>query len=407
MISTLQKPNAIARSWLPWVGRGARGLGIDIGQHQTKVVRVEHLPGRPLQAAMASIPTRSLTAANRSTESENPDATMAGGAAGEATDADAGDRRQSSQSAPQDPSLASWSRIQIQQLVRHIECLVGNQRRLPVNVALSMSACDYRTVHVPKETRLTTTTLQQMISQATGDRQTRCFALLPNVEKETGDKPQSRIRCLSIPESVSWSIAEELDRVGLAPRAIDGLPWCLANALRLTANSGESGLEVALDWGFGKPTLVSVSDGVIDYVRCLSSGGMQDLSAQAVAAHQFSLPEAVRWLSQCMSAAGETEPLATTREARRESHDHVLSCVRNLAYEIKIAMDFIRWRNKNARLDRLCLMGGTPQLPGLVELLAAHLQVDVYRWELPAENLQLSSDYATATSLALQGARYA
>jgi hypothetical protein len=265
-----------------------------------------------------------------------------------------------------------------------------------------MSACDFRNIYTAPDTHVNATAIQQAITEATGDSRSRCVAILPAIDKQ-GNGKNSKIRCLSIPEELSWSVALELDAIGITPRAINGLPWCLANALELCVTS-EKAIVVGFDWSFGNPTLVAVRNGTIDYVRCVSHGSIREMISQAVDELRMSVPEAVRWLSLCMTNSVEAEAMETIAGETRE---WIIDCCGRLASEINTALDFIRWRHQGCVIDGIWLMGGGSQIPGFVQLLGGQVSVEVRAWSLATAEGPLTADYATAASLAMAGVQHA
>src|SRR5690606_13393947 len=104
---------------------------------------------------------------------------------------------------------------------------------------------------------------------AKNDHRSRCIALLANPTSES-NASQDKLRCFSLPEDLSWSVAQSLDEVGLTPNSLDGVPWCLARALQMVAApSNPATIDLALDWSFGSPTLVASQSGQIHYVRSM------------------------------------------------------------------------------------------------------------------------------------------
>lgn len=347
---------------LGWMPRTTRGLGIDIGQMVTKIVSVERHRSSIQSACAVSIPTRA-------------------------------------ESAIVDNPQCSWSTRELKALSRVVKQILGGRadfRRSRVAVTLSMSACDYRTVYVPQNTRVNMRDVQETISLAKNDKRTRCIALLPNPLADSNE-PQDKLRCFSLPEDLSWSVAQTLDDVGLTPNALNGAPWCLTNALQLVANSADpTTIDLALDWSFGSPTLVAVKSGQISYVRSMVHGSVQELIATASVDYQMDAVEAVHWIARSL----EQTALNVADAAQIETYDAVSRICSQLAEEIHTALEYVAWRHQGCNVGTLWLMGGAPRIAGLSDLLKAKLSCPVAEWRVTVGDACLTSEFALAAALA-------
>ncbi len=358
------------------------GLGIDIGQSQTKIVWMAGRADRSLRSMAVSIPTRIERVA------------LAEASAQETTQPD-GDRRTDHNPFKQRRSLATpsakaWTSSELRNLCARIASVLEAcpSRRAEVSVVLSMAVCDYRSVYVTKEADRSDV-LQSALQQSIGDDGPRCWANLVDSEA----KPKQRI--FSVPESLSWLVGESLESVGMSPRRIDGLPWCMARAYQHTEpKPDEAGLMV--DWSFGDPTLVAVVDGQPAYVRRLNHGGLQKIASQARQDLHLNADEAARWIQQCEQPAPGCEAISETRSWMRH-------CCQRMALEIQAAIDYVRWRNKDRAPSKLWLVGGGAMHASLTEMLDAELAIDVRAWRRSWSSGHLSANYATAASLAELG----
>lgn len=376
------------------LGTGQHSLGIDIGQVSTKVVSAERNSADKVLYRAVCLPTDTICSTTAPVSAVGQGA--AAGAASATTEQEA------------EPSEVGfqWSTRAVKTLMERVSQVVGKNARssrLEVSVTLSMSACDYRTLYVPKSARVNAVGLEQSISAAVGDKRSRCVALIPEHESQS-DTKQTKLRCFSLVEDLAWSIAQQLDSVGLTPNAINGLPWCIANALQMCpANSEGTALQAAIDWSYGSPTLVTVKNGKLDYVRCMSTGGLQEMLKQPMSQFGMSPSEAGRWLAHCLPSSSTKQVDAAANESREWARDE---CTK-LAAEIDIAVDFINWRNQGTKLQTLWLLGGGTQISGLAELLQSMLVCQLKPWSLQEEPNQLSADYAAAASLAWMGLQHA
>lgn len=372
---------------LHWRHTGRSGLGIDIGQYRTKLAWCRPSQNAPPQLICASFPSgiSTLDLCEAPAISASPQMLSSLPAADES------DSRSSIRT--------NWSGVQLKHIARRIDRVVGGAyrlRRSAVNVAVSMSACELRSVYLPKETALTSANVHQALAEMTADRRQRCVAILPSTNGG------GKFRTLSITEDLASGVAEKLDEVGLTPRRIDGLPWSLARALKVgVASRSTASVQVVLDWSFGSPTLIAVKQGNIDYVRCLAGGGLAGWVQQSALHWGFSLEEAVRWIEQsCLATCRPTQEVVEAKTWIRE-------CCYKLAQEINTSIDFIRWRNQATVIDELWLTGGCANLPFLVACLQENTAAQLKVWSLDAPNEDVTPEYAVAASLALLGVGHA
>ncbi len=346
-----------------WKPRYTCGLGIDIGQRLTKIVSVERQRDTIHEICAVSIPTRP------------------------AASEDAG-------------AQCNWSTREIKELSRVVQRVLNGRsasRRTRVAVTLSMAACDYRTVYVPKDTQVNLRAVQETIASAKNDHRARCIAVLPSPSASDSKEAQDKLRCFSLPEELSWSIAQSLDEVGLTPTVLDGVPWCLAGALQLAAEPADPNcINIALDWSFGSPTLVAVQAGQISYVRSMVHGSIQELIATASRDYQMDTAEAVHWIAQCLKHAASTVADA----AQIETYDAVSRICSQLAEELRTAIEYITWRHQGCKVGTLWLMGGAPRINGLSDLLQSKLTCPVAQWQVNSGETCLTAEYALAAALA-------
>ncbi len=354
-----------------WRNAISRGLGIDIGQRQTKVVSVECLRGEAIKVCAATIPTIPTTAQE-----------TAGS------------------------SIPHWSSLALKQLAHRTSDLLGgafNGRGARIAVTLSMSVCDYRTIYVPADARTRPAIIQESIASATGDLRPRCIALLPNGQASS-DEANATLRCFSLPEELSWSVAQAFDEVGLTPHAINGLPWCLTNAVELISHECDpAAFNLVIDWSYGPPTLVAARGGDIDYVRCLSHGSLEELTTQPGTDYHMNFSEAQHWIGACLASPTSADALS----AMADTSDWVHERCGLLAEEINTAIEYLRWRHQSAAPPVVWMMGGATLLPGLQRSLQSHLNCQIKPWTWSVGNSQLTAEYATAAALAFQELRRA
>ncbi len=388
------------RNFLRSFGACTQSVGLDVGQLNTKIVIAKNDSTGTVQYQGAVVPT-TLADPLADAIANQPQAELE-------QLSDAAERRQSrlANGDIQKQVPFQLSTRTIKQLVARIaqvfamDSLAHNAQ---VGMTLSMEVCDYRTLYIPNSSRVTAAGVQQSIADASGDRRPRCLAIMSGQEIHS-DARQSKVRCFSLPEDLACTLAQHFDAIGLMPHTLNGLPWCLANAMEmLLPTQDDLELNVAIDWSYGQPVLVSVRHGAIDYVRCLSSGSLRQISARAAEQYGINPAAAGRWLSHCMNNPENLDLDAIAAETR----GWVRECCLRLAAEIKTAMDFIRWRNQDAKLETIWLMGGVTEICGMTDLLQAFLPYKLRPWRLAGETRALTAEYALAASLAWMGLQHA
>ena len=369
-----------SQAW--WSVRAHSGLGIDVGQAKTKLVWLDQV-GPTLRACHTIVNTLNAS----------EDCALE-------TASEAKDRREDSnpfKSRSEDSGREGFHLTgdQLRGLCESIRKTIGKGRvsGCAMNLTLSMSACDYRSVYVPKDVVVNEQAIHHALCQAIGSPQRRCIAVLPNDES----KPKCRV--FSIEESLATSVGDTFEKHGFPPQRIDGLPWCLARAYQLLGQSAEN-VGLILDWSFGRPLLVSVLDQKLSYVRRLSSGGIQELCAQPMRDMGLSTLEASQWLKLCLASRTEEKS-----DASEDTRQWVRQSVVKMAEEINSAVEYIRWRAGKRPLTTIWTVGGAPRIDGLIEMLNADLSVPAQPWSLSTSNCTLTSELATATSLAMLGVK--
>ncbi|MEM7474114.1 MAG: hypothetical protein AAF483_03920 [Planctomycetota bacterium] len=384
-LSKKKNPETTSRSTIfnP-LRQGSRScLGMDIGQFETKLVWVKKTPSgfQAASAKMLSFPPEELVDAS---ETENL----------------AEERRGLSVRNPFRAQLKAdhdkdnlWNLEEVPKLVQRLACSLSPQiAASDVAVNLSMAACDIRGICLPDSERITDSAIQQAIQEATGDSSPSSYALLPNPK---ADSTKQRTFC--IPSEATLLIASALETNKLSPWKIDGLPWCKLRLLKMMNDLPKNHFLPILDWSFGNPTLTLIAENKIKYVRHLNVGGMQAVLAGAERGFGMDLPQAVRWLELCFESEFDADPCAL------EMRHWAIQCCQQIVAEIEVAMDFVRWQFRDTEISRLMVVGGGGALPGLCRALQSELAIKVEPWSLKLADLELTSEFAVATSLALSG----
>jgi type IV pilus assembly protein PilM len=235
-----------------------------------------------------------------------------------------------------------------------------------------------------------------------------------------GGEPTMQVLLAAAQEATIARLVSSVEAGGLQVAAVDLIPLALTRALArpvpaMAPVAGDGG--VALADGVGAEGIVSFGGGVTSiavheggvprFVRVLGSGGRELTDAIA---HDVDVPaETAEALKRALATPGDDAMVARARAAV----DRPLSV---LLDEVRSSVDYYRNQPNAARLQRVIVTGGSAQLPGLPERLAALVGVPVepaYMHDLirvgnigfaPDELPRLEPYLPAAVGLALGGA---
>jgi type IV pilus assembly protein PilM len=251
------------------------------------------------------------------------------------------------------------------------------------------------------------------------------FAILGTNEAgshpDDGGEPTMQVLLAAAQEATIMRLVSAVEAGGLQVAAVDLIPLALTRALArpvpaMASAAAGGGLALADD-GFGAEGIVSFGGGVTAiavheggvprFVRVLGSGGRELTDAIA---HDLDVPvETAEALKRAVTAPNHDEMVARARTAI----DRPLSV---LLDEVRSSIDYYRNQPGAARLLRVVATGGSAQMPGLPERLAALVGVPVepaYMHDLirigdigfaPDELPRLEPYLPAAVGLALGGA---
>ncbi|HBE69663.1 MAG TPA: hypothetical protein DDW52_16075 [Planctomycetaceae bacterium] len=373
------------------LGSRTCGVGIDVGSYLTKVVYYD--PTQSPKYNWATIPTcagthRSETAGSGMdlltaeqlgssdvdpTEaiSDTPNSSL--GPDGETSETP---RRRHSDG---DLDFSRWSQKQFERLSEAIVNAAGKIRRGNVRIAMSMQACELRSIPVYPQEKLSTAEILDRLHTVIDDKRPQSLALLDR------QIDSNRQKILSIPAELTDGLAVALDQSGMTPKSIEGLPWSLA---RLT--TGSDRIETIVDWGVSSPTLVCVHNGLILYVRRLRSGGLLEMVESLIKTYDLGLSDAFRWLQNATRHGQSENPI---HEGVREG---VQTVSRRLATEVDAALEYVRWKNSGTEIGPIGLVGGGAELELAVQTLKQSLEYEV---EIP-NAAEIPPSLTVAASLA-------
>lgn len=373
------------------------GLGIDVGQQETKIVWIEKRSGsKTLKASAIRTPTE-INAVVEQGKEDSPISMMGLQTPDPEKERRTEDLHPFRHRKEDSDKACKWQTKDIARLCDRLVGMVGAAfRTSPLHISLSMSVCDFRGVYLRTNGNGIEGNLTDALAESIGNREPRTIAIL---DQDTS-KPKRRV--FSLPQETALAFGDNFDRNGMPPMSLDGLPWCLAGCLNLVQNqwSGRSevdfsGPQIVFDWSWGRPTLVALNGREITYVRRLNHGSVKQLCAQAQDDLDLNNAQAARWLSLCNSTKGDRELMEDTR------HWLELRCS-ELAKELTEAIEYVTWRLGDGQIKNVWLTGGGAAL-GLDRWIRNGLPCPVHTWTLQSESGNLGPEFATAASLAAKG----
>ncbi len=252
------------------------------------------------------------------------------------------------------------------------------------------------------------------------------FAILgtnePGPHPDDGGEPTMQVLLAAAQEATIMRLVSAVEAGGLQVAAVDLIPLALTPALArpvpaMAAAPAGGGVALADDavgaegivsFGGGVTAIAVHEGGIPRFVRVLGSGGRELTDAIA---HDLEVPvETAEALKRAIADPAQDEAVARARTAM----DRPMSV---LLDEVRSSIDYYRNQPGSARLLHVVATGGSAQLPGLPERLAALVGVPVepaYMRDLirigdigfaPDELPRLEPYLPAAVGLALGGAK--
>ena len=375
-----------------------RGLGIDVGQQDTKVVWFEKTGAKNLQASAIRFSTE-IEPVEVSNQEDQLSIAMPSSQAADKKERRSEEMHPFSRRKADTGKTTKWKPADIAALCDRIVNMVGTSyRTAPIHLSLSMSVCDFRGVYLRSGNNGPQGSLQDALAESIGSREPRVLAIMDQ------DTTQAKRRVFSLPRETALAFGDSFEKSGMPPMSMDGLPWSMARCLQIIKKQQQSanpsidfdGPQIIFDWSWGRPTLVAVNGKELTYVRRLNNGSLNQLCSQAKADLQLTNHQAARWLSHCNAAKVERELMEDTR------HWMELRCA-ELCNELNEAVEYVAWRLKGGKIKNLWLTGGGAAM-GLEKWIRPALPCPVQLWSLETSSGTIGPEYATATALAAKGA---
>jgi type IV pilus assembly protein PilM len=206
------------------------------------------------------------------------------------------------------------------------------------------------------------------------------FAILGSGTTGEGGEPTMQVLLAAAYEATVMRLVSAVESGGFPVAAVDLIPLALIRALAhpvpamVPASAGGGtvddgvGAEGIVSIGGGATSIAVHEGGVPQFVRVISTGGRE--LTDAIASDLQIPSETAETLKRQIGSATNDEMVARARAAL----DRPLSV---LLDEVRSSIDYYRNQPGAARLLRVVATGGTAQLPGLPERLAALVGVPV------------------------------
>lgn len=245
-----------------------------------------------------------------------------------------------------------------------------------VSCVVSMSATPVRLLELPAASEAET---RDMIAQeltadeSAGDEEFDFWT----ARKGAGEGV-SGVHVLSASRALMYAIPESLRKIGLDVREIDGLPFALWRAARLSGD-GQAGPIAALDLGYASATLVVANADGPAFVRGLRGCGLGEWYRAIADRLGLTAEEAAELLSGDLAAAvpasAGTEVSRLVREVTEEPTSRLLG-------ELDRTLAYLRLKHPELAPAELRLFGGGASAAGLEAAARERLGIPVRRWSL-------------------------
>ncbi len=259
-------------------------------------------------------------------------------------------------------------------------------KKVPVRIGIASPRVVVRQVEMPVMTR---DELMSALQFQAGDlipipieEAVLDFAILGTsaAAPESGAEPTMQVLLVAAYEATIAKLVSAIEAGGLDVGAVDLIPLALTRALArpvdamVTAGAGgvdmedAPGAEGIVSFGGGVTAIAVHEGGIPQFVRVLGNGGRE--LTDAIATDLGVPPETAEALKRALANPAPDEMVARART----SIDRPLSV---LLDEVRSSIDYYRNQPGSAQLRRVVVTGGSAQLPGLPERLAALVGVPV------------------------------
>lgn len=206
------------------------------------------------------------------------------------------------------------------------------------------------------------------------------------------------VSCVSVKNELSELVVEELESVGLKCIGIEGHPFALAKACRLS-RTGQFDTPIGLlDWGHRTTSLVIARRGVPEFTRTFRDCRGADL-LNSVAEGLMISPSDARHI---MATAGPTAQTADGQPDVIGEHVQrlIASEVRKVSDELQKTLLYLKHHVPRLLPARILLMGGMGCVANMSAIFQDRSGIETKSWELDTQHAH-SSDPAYASTFAV------
>ena len=248
---------------------------------------------------------------------------------------------------------------------------------------LPMSVMDLLSLELPcaSDSDIRQMVKQELESEMDGHREPREFDFwqCPRPANERDEKIQ--VSVLSVSRQTAFGIAQGLVSAGLQCHVLDGLPFCLARAVKMASPESGRTPMAAIDWGFTSALFTLVVDGRPVFARKFRDCGMHHLMEAISERLQLSQNECRQLLTSYGFSANASDG-ASPGDVRQALTRVADAPFRQLLEEIEKTLSFLRQQYHELFPQQLWLFGGGATIRNIANLIAAAVGIETGVWQL-------------------------
>lgn len=219
--------------------------------------------------------------------------------------------------------------------------------------------------------------------------------------------PKSRSRtetasyaAVSLKSDAAERIAQDLLRIGFDCLVLDAVPCASARAVQMMTPE-ETYTCIAVDLGYGPPTMTLVQNGVPVLTRSLRGCSLLTVLKNIASTFEVNLADAQTLLFQ---SSTPDEPATLSQEGFSNPLRRIIECyLQTLSLEIKKTVQFSDRAFQAIAPERIILMGAGVKIPKIAETLERKTNLWTESWNLQSSNAgfgnQPAGSFAVAAGL--------
>lgn len=262
---------------------------------------------------------------------------------------------------------------------------------------LPRSVTDFRSVDVPPGSEAD---VRQMATEALREHfedefDQRTFQTWVHSESAS---ELTTVSCVSIRNSVSELVVEELESVGLKCIGIEGHPFALAKACQLSKTGQTENPIGLLDWGHRTTSLVVVRNGIPEFARAFRDCSGANALNQVAEGLSLSPSDARHILASVglPDCQADAPPEIISENIQRL----MMPEIRKVSDELQKTLLYLKHHVPGLLPGRILLMGGMGCVSNLSATFENRSGIETRPWELDTQNAH-QSDPAYASTFAI------